>query len=450
MGTYSSSPFANKAALTLFVEAVRYIIRISPCTGAISLLSTLKKGRDLSAPFDRKRPRAAIFLLRLCTSLSVFGCSTSVMAFTFEGLAHIPCLASKKHFSRNPERDSTFQSISANALTVAQIRLIATKNNVSGVFVFGDSSVDPGNNNGLKTDAKSNFPPYGMDFFSGHPTGRFSNGRLATDYIAEALGYTKEIRPYLEAGSPTPFDLSHGVSFASSASGYDNFTAQVSNVLTLSHQLKYFAHYKRHLSMNIGAKKAAESINNAVFVLSMGTNDFLQNYYVEPTRSSQYTIDQYEDYLVSLFQGYIKKMHRLGARRLVVVGVVPFGCMPLVKTLKGTTECDNDYNNVAHSFDLKIKKALVTMKEDLKMKTSYVDAYGLIQDAIQNPKKYGFVETSKGCCGTGTFEYGITCKGLDACANRERYLFWDAVHPSDKMYKILADEALSSLIINLF
>lgn len=70
-----------------------------------------------------------------------------------------------------------------NALAVARIRQVATKNNVSGVFVFGDSSVDPGNNNGLNTDAKSNFPPYGMDFFDGHPTGRFSNGRLATDYI---------------------------------------------------------------------------------------------------------------------------------------------------------------------------------------------------------------------------------------------------------------------------
>lgn len=87
---------------------------------------------------------------------------------------------------------------------------------------------------------------------------------------------------------------------------HDRSFVIVKNVLTLSHQLKYFAHYKRHLSMNIGAKKAAESIHNAVFVLSMGTNDFLQNYYVEPTRSSQYTVDQYGDYLVSLFQGYIK------------------------------------------------------------------------------------------------------------------------------------------------
>lgn len=310
----------------------------------------------------------------------------------------------------------------AEAIPVMQLRKIALKNNVTGVFVFGDSSVDPGNNNHLRTTDKSNFPPYGMDFFDGHPTGRFSNGRLATDFIADALGYTKAIRPYLVPGIPRTFDLSHGVSFASAGSGYDNLTAQVSNVLTLWHQLKYFAHYKKNLSLKIGSKKADESIRNAVFVLSMGTNDFLQNYYVEPTRCAQYTVEQYEDYLISNLHDYVKKMHALGARRLVVVGVVPFGCMPLVKTLKDITKCDDEYNHVALSFNTKIQKALVTLKATLGIKTSYVDAYNLIQSAIQNPKKYGFVETSKGCCGTGTYEYGITCRGLDTCADRERYL----------------------------
>ncbi|GKC34833.1 hypothetical protein Tco_1047217 [Tanacetum coccineum] len=121
MGTCSSFLFVNKVALMLCVEAVRYIIRTSPCIGSVSvgsistnffiswsaafascvhcmfflsvqLLSTLKKGRDLSAPFDMKRLRAAIFSLRLYISLNVFGCSTSVIAFTFEGLARIPCL----------------------------------------------------------------------------------------------------------------------------------------------------------------------------------------------------------------------------------------------------------------------------------------------------------------------------------------------------------------------
>ena len=47
-------------------------------------------------------------------------------------------------------------------------------------------------------------------------------------------------------------------------------------------------------------------------------------------------------------------------------------------------------------------------------------------------------------------EYGITCKGLGTCADRASYVFWDAVHPTDKMYKIVADEALNSIVTNLF
>ncbi|XP_076912598.1 GDSL esterase/lipase At5g45950-like [Bidens hawaiensis] len=335
----------------------------------------------------------------------------------------------------------------AYAISISQVRQIAAKNNITGLFVFGDSSVDPGNNNRLITDDKSNFPPYGVDFFGGRPTGRFSNGRLATDFIAEALGYTKEIRPYLDQGPVRPFDLSHGVSFASSGSGYDNLTAQVSNVLSLSHQFKYFADYKRNFSMKVGPQKTRESVKNAVFILSMGTNDFLQNYYVELTRRAQYTVDQYGDYLISLFNGYAKKMHSMGARRLVIAGVPPFGCMPLVKTLKGASKCVEEYNNVAISFNSKIKNAL---KTTLGMKTAYVDIYGLVQSAIQNPNKYGFIDTTKGCCGTGTIEYGVTCKGLGTCADRDRFLFWDAVHPTERMYKIVADEALTNILTYLF
>ncbi|GJV22493.1 hypothetical protein Tco_1371513 [Tanacetum coccineum] len=94
MGTCPSSLLVNKVALMLSVEAARYIIRTSPCISALSvgkvstsffiswsaatascvhymfflsvrLLSTLKKGRDLSAPFDKNRLRAANFPLRL-------------------------------------------------------------------------------------------------------------------------------------------------------------------------------------------------------------------------------------------------------------------------------------------------------------------------------------------------------------------------------------------------
>ena len=51
------------------------------------------------------------------------------------------------------------------------------------MLVFGDSTVDAGNNNRLPTTYKADFLPYGKDFFDGRPTGRFCNGRLATDFI---------------------------------------------------------------------------------------------------------------------------------------------------------------------------------------------------------------------------------------------------------------------------
>lgn len=54
---------------------------------------------------------------------------------------------------------------------------------IPAVFVFGDSTVDTGNNNNLITLAKSNFPPYGKDFMGGIATGRFSNGKLPSDLI---------------------------------------------------------------------------------------------------------------------------------------------------------------------------------------------------------------------------------------------------------------------------
>lgn len=54
---------------------------------------------------------------------------------------------------------------------------------VSGFYVFGDSTVDPGNNNYIDTLFKSNFQPYGKDFTNHVPSGRFTNGKLATDFI---------------------------------------------------------------------------------------------------------------------------------------------------------------------------------------------------------------------------------------------------------------------------
>ena len=65
----------------------------------------------------------------------------------------------------------------------AQPQAPVAKPKPSALFVFGDSTVDAGNNNFIRTMMKSNFPPYGRDFVNHVPTGRFTNGRLASDFI---------------------------------------------------------------------------------------------------------------------------------------------------------------------------------------------------------------------------------------------------------------------------
>lgn len=61
----------------------------------------------------------------------------------------------------------------------------STKHGVA-FFIFGDSFLDPGNNNYINTTTldQANFWPYGETYFK-FPTGRFSDGRLVSDFIGK-------------------------------------------------------------------------------------------------------------------------------------------------------------------------------------------------------------------------------------------------------------------------
>ncbi|GKF29846.1 GDSL esterase/lipase-like protein [Tanacetum coccineum] len=128
-----------------------------------------------------------------------------------------------------------------------------------------------------------------------------------------------------------------------------------------------------------------------------------------------------------------------------MVGMEPFGCVPLMRVLRGSTGCDDVYNKVALTFNTKIKSLMASLKPTLGITIFYTDIYGLILDTVNNPRKYGFVEASKGCVGSG-LEFMQSCKGLPTCANRSKYVYWDAVHFTEEMYKIISEEALKSLM----
>ncbi|XP_048536081.1 GDSL esterase/lipase At2g42990-like isoform X2 [Triticum urartu] len=98
---------------------------------------------------------------------------------------------------------------------------------VPAVIVFGDSTVDTGNNNQIGTTLRSDFPPYGRDMPGGaRATGRFGNGRLPPDFISEALGLPPLVPAYLDPAYGIG-DFARGVCFASAGTGVDNATAGV-------------------------------------------------------------------------------------------------------------------------------------------------------------------------------------------------------------------------------
>ena len=70
--------------------------------------------------------------------------------------------------------------LSSPAVTVVRAR-------VTALIVFGDSIVDPGNNNNLHTQIKANHPPYGKDFDGHVATGRFSNGLVPSDLLGTSV-----------------------------------------------------------------------------------------------------------------------------------------------------------------------------------------------------------------------------------------------------------------------
>lgn len=314
------------------------------------------------------------------------------------------------------------------------------------LIVFGDSIVDPGNNNYLKTVAKCNFPPYGRDFYGGLPTGRFSNGKVPSDLIAETLGIKELIPPYLDP-SLEPQDFLTGVSFASGAAGYDPISSQLGTALSLNDQLELFNDYKEKLKAAAGEERAAAIVSNSLYLIAAGSNDITNTYYLTPLRRPHYDINSYADLVVSYASTFFQDLYNLGARNMGILSAPPAGCLPSQRTLAGgpTRECVQEYNRASEIYNNKLNSAIQSLNSSLLgASLVYLDIYGPLLDLINDPSKQGFEVVDKGCCGTGEIEVSVICTQYDpgTCEDASKYVFWDSFHPSQHTYQVLVRQLL--------
>ncbi|XP_059665689.1 GDSL esterase/lipase At5g33370-like [Cornus florida] len=313
-------------------------------------------------------------------------------------------------------------------------------------FVFGDSLVDNGNNNYLLTSARADSPPYGIDYPTHHPTGRFSNGLNIPDIISEEMG-TEPTLPYL---SPelTGQRLLVGANFASAGIGILNDTGiQFLNIIRIGKQLEYFEQYQQRVSGLIGSDQTQRLVNDGLVLITLGGNDFVNNYYLIPfsARSRQFALPDYVTYLISEYRKILMRLYDLGARRVLVTGTGPMGCVPAELALRSRTgECAVDLQRAAALFNPQLVEMINGLNGELGSDI-FVAANTMAThlDFISDPQAYGFVTSKVACCGQGPYNGLGLCTPLsNLCPNRDLYAFWDAFHPSERANRLIVQQIM--------
>lgn len=321
---------------------------------------------------------------------------------------------------------------------------------VPAVISFGDSTVDVGNNNYLPGAVfKADYAPYGQGFARHKATGRFSDGKIVTDITAETLGFESYAPPYLSPQASGK-NLLTGANFASAASSYYDDTAAMYDAITLTQQLKYYKEYQSKLAAVAGRARARAILGDALYVVSTGTGDFLQNYYHNASLSRRYDVDQYTDLLVGIFSGFASELYRLGARRIGVTSMPPLGCLPASIRLYGDGKgaCVPRLNRDAETFNAKLNATVRALKRrhaDLKL--AILDIYTPLRKLAQDPTAYGFADARGTCCRTGTAKtrvYLCNPTAAGTCRNASSYVFFDAVHPSEAANVFIAESTVDA------
>ncbi|XP_031274220.1 GDSL esterase/lipase 1-like [Pistacia vera] len=311
------------------------------------------------------------------------------------------------------------------------------------LFIFGDSLLDAGNNNYINTTVayQANFRPYGETFFN-YPTGRFSDGRLIPDFIAE---YAK--LPLISTFFPSYNDqFVYGVNFASAGAGALVETHQ-GYVTDLKTQLSYFKVVEKQLKQKLGDAAAKKLTSEAVYFFSIGSNDcfiFVRNSTLPQSYNSK---KEYVGMVIGNLTTTIKEIYKKGGRKFGFINLAPLGCTPSARLVSpgNTGSCLEDTLELAKLHNQVLSKVLQELESQLEgFRYANHDFYNSLMKRINDPSRYGLKESMRACCGSGQYRGMSSCGGkrgveeYELCDNPQEYLFFDFTHPSEKANKQIA------------
>ncbi|XAR48117.1 Alpha-L-fucosidase [Bertholletia excelsa] len=318
--------------------------------------------------------------------------------------------------------------------------------NFPAMFNFGDSNSDTGS----VSAAFNRFePPNGRTFF-GKPSGRYSDGRLIIDFMAEKLGLPY-LSPYLDAVGAIEATFRHGTNFA--ASGATIRPVIFMSPFPLSIQISQFAQLKaRTIELYNQAERSnaksflprPEDFSKALYTVDIGQND------LHAGLISNKTEEQVQASIPSIlyqFAEAVENLYQQGARAFWIHNTGPIGCLPFfvmkLPPKSSNTDrigCIKSYNAVAQEFNKQLKQLLSQLRTKFQNASlTYIDIYSAKYSLISEAKEHGFVHPFGYCCGHhGDHHNELDCgkmvivNGVESvgpsCSNPCEYISWDGVH----------------------
>lgn len=309
------------------------------------------------------------------------------------------------------------------------------------LWVFGDSYADTGNLGDLGRElTHSWYSPYG-ETFPRRPAGRFSDGRVLTDFVASALGMPTPVA-YKGRRRASRDRLARGMNFAVGGAGVldtGNFQRNISAQIDLFQAMQK---QRRRGCTRVAGNN--NSTGTALVVVS--GNDYA--YAADKDNGTSAAIAYIPTVVRELGYQLRRLRDEAGMRRVVVTNLHPMGCTPVFTRPLNYSGCDPLANagaaqhNAALAFVLAALDPANTTFLLLDVHTPF--AAILLDDDRDNKKSRGFVSTLRPCCESfspdgycgeqdenGTRQYTL-------CDDPRRYFYWDDVHPTQAAWATVA------------
>ncbi|KAJ1288992.1 hypothetical protein BS78_02G131600 [Paspalum vaginatum] len=303
------------------------------------------------------------------------------------------------------------------------------------LWVFGDSYADTGNLGDLGRElTHAWYDPYGASF-PGRPTGRFSDGRVFTDFIASAMGMPTPVAYKLRRGAPRGL-MARGMNFAVGGAGVldtGNFQRNISA------QIDLFQAQRR-----AAAGRGCGTAGIAVVVVS--GNDY--SYATDKGNSTSAAIAYIPTVVRQLREQLRRLRDDLGMRKVVVTNLHPIGCTPLFTRALNYSGCDPLANVGAAQHNAALQAVLAAL-DPANQTFLLLDVNAPFAAFVDGPAAAAaaerFAEPRRPCC--ESFSAGGHCGEQDddgkrlyaLCDDPSKHFYWDEVHPTQAAWATVAE-----------